>query len=161
MQIEIFYLDAFTTKLFAGNPAAVCPLEKWLSDELMQSIAAENNLAETAFFVPKNQGYEIRWFTPTVEVDLIVTRDGSRLTLDFPGRAVESCEPTAELLANFEVKPKEVLHSGTGTYIVVLESEEQVRNYIPDFQKLSRVDRCVNITALGKNCDFVSRFFKK
>jgi PhzF family phenazine biosynthesis protein len=69
-KLRIFQVDAFTDKLFSGNPAAVCMLEKWLSDETMQSIAAENNLAETAFLVPKNGSYQIRWFTPTIEVDL-------------------------------------------------------------------------------------------
>ncbi len=68
--MKIFQIDAFADKLFTGNPAAVCPLDAWISDELMQNIAAENNLAETAFLVKKNDGYEIRWFTPTVEVDL-------------------------------------------------------------------------------------------
>ncbi len=69
-QIQIFQIDAFTDTLFKGNPAAVCPLKTWLDDEVMQQIAAENNLAETAFFVPSKQGYEIRWFTPTCEVPL-------------------------------------------------------------------------------------------
>ena len=69
-KITIFQIDAFTETLFSGNPAAVCILEKWLTDELMQSIAAENNLAETAFLVAKENHFEIRWFTPTVEVDL-------------------------------------------------------------------------------------------
>ena len=70
MKISIFQVDAFSHQLFKGNPAAVCPLTEWLSDELMQNIAQENNLAETAFIVPADAGYEIRWFTPTVEVDL-------------------------------------------------------------------------------------------
>jgi PhzF family phenazine biosynthesis protein len=70
MKISIFQVDAFSDQLFKGNPAAVCPLTEWLPDELMQNIAQENNLAETAFIVPANEGYEIRWFTPTVEVDL-------------------------------------------------------------------------------------------
>lgn len=70
MNIPIYQIDGFTDKLFAGNPAAICPLEEWLSDELMQNIAMENNLAETAFVVMKENNYEIRWFTPTVEVDL-------------------------------------------------------------------------------------------
>ena len=70
MQIPIYQVDAFSNQLFKGNPAAVCPLTEWLPDELMQNIAQENNLAETAFIVPVNEGYEIRWFTPTVEVDL-------------------------------------------------------------------------------------------
>ena len=70
MKIPIFQVDAFSDQLFKGNPAAVCPLNEWLPDELMQNIAHENNFAETAFIVPANEGYEIRWFTPTVEVDL-------------------------------------------------------------------------------------------
>ncbi len=70
MKIPIYQVDAFTSRLFAGNPAAVCPLAKWLPTETMQSIAAENNLSETAFFVPSGAGYDIRWFTPKVEVDL-------------------------------------------------------------------------------------------
>ena len=70
MQIPIYQVDAFSNQLFKGNPAAVCPLTEWLADELMQNIAQENNLAETAFIVPSKEGYEIRWFTPTVEVDL-------------------------------------------------------------------------------------------
>ena len=69
-RIKIFQVDAFTDQLFNGNPAAVCILEEWLTNELMQSIAAENNLAETAFIVPKEKGFAIRWFTPTIEVDL-------------------------------------------------------------------------------------------
>jgi PhzF family phenazine biosynthesis protein len=70
-RIPIYQVDAFTSRVFAGNPAAVCPLEKWLPDEQMQAIAAENNLAETAFFVPDGDGrYHLRWFTPKVEVDL-------------------------------------------------------------------------------------------
>jgi len=69
-KIKIYQVDAFTDKLFSGNPAAVCILETWISDELMQSISNENNLAETAFVVPNGQDFEIRWFTPTVEVDL-------------------------------------------------------------------------------------------
>jgi len=68
--IKIFKIDAFTDKLFSGNPAAVCILDKWLSEDLMQSIANENNLAETAFVVPNGKDFEIRWFTPTTEVDL-------------------------------------------------------------------------------------------
>ena len=73
MRLPIYQVDAFTDRLFGGNPAAVCPLETWLSDATMQAIAAENNLAETAFFVRDGAGgadYALRWFTPTVEVDL-------------------------------------------------------------------------------------------
>jgi PhzF family phenazine biosynthesis protein len=70
MRIPLYQIDAFANELFAGNPAAVCPLEAWLPDAAMQSIAAENNLAETAFFVPEGEGYRLRWFTPATEVDL-------------------------------------------------------------------------------------------
>jgi PhzF family phenazine biosynthesis protein len=68
--LKIYQVDAFTDKLFSGNPAAVCILDKWLSDDLMQSVGNENNLAETSFIVPNEKDFEIRWFTPTVEVDL-------------------------------------------------------------------------------------------
>lgn len=68
--ITIYQADAFTDQLFGGNPAAVCPLQEWLPEEIMQQIAAENNLAETAFFVPKGHEFELRWFTPTSEIDL-------------------------------------------------------------------------------------------
>ncbi len=68
--ISIYQIDAFSAKPFSGNPAAVCPLTEWLDDAVMQSIAAENNLAETAFFAPEGDGYRLRWFTPSVEVKL-------------------------------------------------------------------------------------------
>lgn len=70
MNIDIYQADAFTAKLFGGNPAAVCPLQQWLSDELMQQIAVENNLSETAFLVKDKNDYHIRWFTPGTEVKL-------------------------------------------------------------------------------------------
>ncbi len=70
MKLSLYQLDAFTDTSFGGNPAAVVPLDAWISDELMQKIAGENNLSETAFYVPTETGYHIRWFTPTVEVDL-------------------------------------------------------------------------------------------
>ena len=70
MNQKIYQVDAFTEKVFGGNPAAVCPLKEWIGDEMLQKIAMENNLAETAFFVKQGEQYHIRWFTPTVEVDL-------------------------------------------------------------------------------------------
>jgi PhzF family phenazine biosynthesis protein len=70
MRLPLYQVDAFTGDLFGGNPAAVCPLGRWLPDGTMQAIAAENNLSETAFFVRDGDGYALRWFTPTVEVDL-------------------------------------------------------------------------------------------
>ena len=69
-KIKIYQVDAFTSKLFSGNPAAVCPLDNWLPDEVMQSIALENNLSETAFFIKNKDKFFLRWFTPKVEIDL-------------------------------------------------------------------------------------------
>ncbi len=70
MKLRQYQIEAFATKVFEGNPAAVCPLDAWLDDGVMQAIAAENNLSETAFFVPSARGYRLRWFTPLAEVDL-------------------------------------------------------------------------------------------
>lgn len=186
-----YQIDTFTNKVFKGNPAAVVPLKTWLPDDVMQSIAAENNLAETAFFVKTGENYHIRWFTPSVEVDLCghatlasafvlfekmkiavskvlfssksgplgVTKIADRLELDFPAYRVKACEASKELLEAVAAPISEVCESGSGTYIVVLESEAAVQNFVPDFAKLSRVDRCVNITAKGSKHDFVSRFF--
>ncbi len=191
MRIPVYYLDAFTTKLFSGNPAAVCPLKFWISDEQMQLIAAENCLSETAFFVPQGPDFELRWFTPKVEVDLcghatlassyvifeylgysertirfktksgdlLVEKQSDQLTLNFPSRVVEPCQPTQELLSCFEKQPREFFKSGTSTYIAVMEKESDVQLYQPDFSRLLKVDRSLNITAPGDTCDFVSRYF--
>ncbi len=70
MQLRMFQVDAFSRQIFGGNPAAVVPLTEWLPDTLMQNIGMENNLAETAFFVPADRGFQLRWFTPAIEVDL-------------------------------------------------------------------------------------------
>ena len=70
MKIKLYQVDAFASGLFSGNPAAVCPLKTWLAEEILQNIANENNLSETAFFVPTGGQYQIRWFTPQAEVDL-------------------------------------------------------------------------------------------
>ncbi|MCX7874886.1 MAG: PhzF family phenazine biosynthesis protein [Melioribacteraceae bacterium] len=70
MTLKFYQVDAFTSKVFGGNPAAVVPLENWIEDELMQKIGMENNLSETAFFVKENSKYHIRWFTPVNEVNL-------------------------------------------------------------------------------------------
>lgn len=70
MRLKYFHVDAFTSRVFAGNPAGVCPLERWLRDDLLQRIAAENNLSETAFFTREDNCLSLRWFTPKVEVDL-------------------------------------------------------------------------------------------
>lgn len=102
MKIPIYQVDAFTGKLFGGNPAAVCPLEEWLDRQTMQNIAAENNLSETAFFVKKGEGFEIRWFTPTVEVDLCghATLASAHVIfnfLDFKGEVITFQSQSGEL----------------------------------------------------------------
>ncbi|MGH8456340.1 MAG: PhzF family phenazine biosynthesis protein [Stenotrophobium sp.] len=93
--IPLYQVDVFAAKLFAGNPAAVCPLKEWLPDETMQAIAAENNLAETAFFVPdpgEEADYVLRWFTPTVEIELCghATLASGHVVLGELGIAAES-----------------------------------------------------------------------
>jgi PhzF family phenazine biosynthesis protein len=70
MEIPYYQINAFTKSLFGGNPAGVCPLNSWLADEVLQAIATENNLSETAYFVQRGDKYELRWFTPKLEVDL-------------------------------------------------------------------------------------------
>ncbi len=70
MIISIYQVDAFASHVFSGNPAAVCILDEWLDDDVLQNIAAENNLAETAYIIEKEHGYDLRWFTPEVEIDL-------------------------------------------------------------------------------------------
>lgn len=70
MQLPLYQIDAFTDRLFGGNPACVMPLEKWLPDELLLQIARENAVAETAFFLPQDDGFALRWFTPEIEMDL-------------------------------------------------------------------------------------------
>jgi PhzF family phenazine biosynthesis protein len=85
MRLPIYQVDAFTDKLFGGNPAAICPLETWLPDATMQAVAAENNLSETAFLVRDGSDYALRWFTPSVEVDLCghATLASAHVVLEF------------------------------------------------------------------------------
>jgi PhzF family phenazine biosynthesis protein len=102
MKIPLYQVDAFTGQLFGGNPAAVCPLEQWPDQQTMQNIAAENNLSETAFFVKKGDGFELRWFTPTIEVDLCghATLASAHVIfnyLDFKGEVIKFHSQSGEL----------------------------------------------------------------
>ena len=102
MRLPIYQVDAFTDHLFSGNPAAVCPLEQWPDPRIMQNIAAENNLAETAFFVGKGEGFDLRWFTPTIEVDLCghATLASAHVIfnyLDFKGEVIKFQSRSGEL----------------------------------------------------------------
>lgn len=193
MTIPIYQADAFTDKLFGGNPAAICPLTEWLPAETMQKIAAENNLAETAYFVKQDDGYGLRWFTPEYEIDLcghatlasahilftqlgysqpsinfytqkagtlVVTKHGDKYTLDFPSRPPQAVVAPAELLTALGGKtPVEVLKSRD--YVLVYETEQDVRDIKPDFNLLATIGNTVGIivTAVGDEVDFVSRFF--
>ncbi|MEO8028236.1 MAG: PhzF family phenazine biosynthesis protein [Bryobacteraceae bacterium] len=192
MKIPLYQIDAFSNKPFRGNPAAICPLTSWLPDETMQSIAAENNLAETAFFVPEGPlgRFGLRWFTPAVEVDLCghatlaaahlildylqpglpqvwfdsksgeltVKKVNGKLTLDFPSRPPAECTFDPSLLTALGGKPEKVL--GARDYLVVYESEDDVRALKPNMQALMEIDRfAVIVTAPGRDADFVSRFF--
>ena len=190
MKLKIFQVDAFAEKVFEGNPAAVCPLEEWVSDDILQKIAEENNLSETAFFVPENKGFKLRWFTPGAEVDLcghatlaaahvlyehlgysdpeisfstksgylIVKKAAKGLRMDFPASMPEEVQLPNNLLAGLGQEPEEVL--AAFDYIVVLSSEDQIKNINPDFSKWLDLDlRGVVATAPGNDADFVSRCF--
>lgn len=190
MKYSIFQVDAFTNKIFGGNPAAVCPLKEWLTDETMQLLAAENNLSETAFFVQTESEIELRWFTPEMEVDLcghatlatahvlfehlsypqniihfktksgllMVEKEEGRLKMNFPTDEMPAVNPPAVLFQALGVRSDLVF--ATDDYMVVLESEEEVKNVKPDFKILSEVNaRGIIITAPGDSVDFVSRFF--
>ncbi len=191
MRLPLYQVDAFTGHLFKGNPAAVCPLDAWLPDGLLQSIAAENNLSETAFYVRTGDRYHLRWFTPAVEVDLCghatlasahvilgirreidaprvvfstrsgelaVERDGDLYALDFPARPPEPCEPHPLLREALGAPPQAIL--AARDYLCVYGSQEELAAIAPDMQKLAAVDKfAVIVTAPGRDCDFVSRFF--
>lgn len=119
MKTPIYQVDAFTDHAFGGNPAAVMPLKSWLPDGLLQAIAAENNLAETAFFVPTNEGYHLRWFTPKVEVDLcghatlatahvilnVLTPDRDNVSFETKSGTLRVARDNDRLVMDFPIKP--------------------------------------------------------
>ncbi len=107
MNIPIYQIDAFTDKRFGGNPAAVCILDEWLPDRMLQDVAAENNLSETAFVVGKNSPFSLRWFTPTVEVDLcghatLAAAYVYKKYLGYHGGEIEFTTKSGLLSASFE-----------------------------------------------------------
>lgn len=190
MKLPLYQVDAFTHRLFGGNPAAVVVLDEWLPDDVLAAIAAENNLAETAFVIPRPDLVPLRWFTPAVEVDLcghatlaaahvlfryscpsareltfstrsgnlVVTRDGELLSMDFPSRPGRSVEVTGELVSALGVRPQEALLARD--LMAVLGSESQVRALEPDLQRITALEAfAVIVTAPGDKVDFVSRFF--
>lgn len=169
MRIPIYQVDAFASRLFAGNPAAVCPLEEWPEDSVMQAIAAENNLAETAFFLRHGDPHALRWFTPALEVDLCghATLASAYVVFEYLDRSAHAVRFStrsgelvvrrqAELLAlDFPARPPAqcepypALAAALGKpprelwesrdYMAVYDTEEQVRALEPDMKALAAV----------------------
>jgi PhzF family phenazine biosynthesis protein len=189
--LPFFQVDAFATRPFEGNPAAVMPLAEWLEDETLQAIAAENNLAETAFTVPRDDGeaeFDLRWFTPTVEVDLcghatlaaahilgqgrrvrFATRSGiltverrdEQLYLDLPAGPVApgALDGLLDALGLPAGTPTFLGRGGNGAAIALLGDEAAVRAVKPDFAALRSIDRLVIVTAPGDRTTIASRVF--
>jgi len=170
MELNIYQADAFASNVFEGNPAAVCPLELWLPDEILQKIAQENNLSETAFFVPEGDRFSLRWFTPEAEVDLcghatLATAHIIFQHLYYPGQRIRFETKSGELVVEKagldysmdfpasppqSIKAPDTLIEALGTapievlaaydYVAVFESEEQIKAIAPDFPSLSKLD---------------------
>ncbi len=181
LKIPMYQVDAFAGQVFSGNPAAVCPLETWLPDAQMQSIAAENNLAETAFFVRNDLGYKLRWFTPAVEVDLCghATLASAFVILNdlTPGERSVSFETKSGTLTvardgdlyslDFPARPPqecdpypELVPALGGEpekilaardYFVVYGTEQEVRALKPDMQALMNIDHFAVIATAPGN----------
>jgi PhzF family phenazine biosynthesis protein len=171
MEIPIFQVDAFAGSVFSGNPAAVCPIEHWLPDETLQAIAAENNLAETAYFVRRNGGFQLRWFTPTCEVDLCghatlasafvlfeeLREPGEALRFDTKSGALFVRRNNGLLALDFPARPPQAVQADPSLvsalggdpveilaardYLVRYRSEAEVRALAPDFPALKKLDR--------------------
>jgi len=170
VKLPLYQIDAFAENAFEGNPAAICPLQEWLPDEVMQSIAEENNLSETAFFVATDQGFHIRWFTPVSEVDLcghatlasahviFTYLDFEEATIRFESKSglLTVVQNDGLLVMDFPSQvpspcktPDEICMAFQSTpveclksedYIVVFDSEAEVVSAQPDLGKLSKLD---------------------
>jgi PhzF family phenazine biosynthesis protein len=175
MKIPLYQVDAFTGRLFGGNPAAVCPLEDWLDDELLQSIAFENNLSATAYLVPNSDGFHLRWFTPEMEVDLcghatvasayvlMNNLEPSRTEVRFRTKSGDllvtrrdelyTLDFPARPAAPCEV-PDELLEAlgrkpqevwSAKAYMAVYESEDEILDLRPNMQMLAALDKYATI----------------
>lgn len=170
MKLPIYQIDAFADKPLQGNPAAVCPLSSWLSDQTLQAIAEENNLAETAFLVEEAGGYRIRWFTPTKEVDLCghatlaaahalfdgVCRDRNEIAFVSKSGILRVLREEDSLTLDFPIDrgircdAPEALIKGLGAeprecyrasdYLAVFDSSKDVVTLFPDFRALEELD---------------------
>ena len=171
MRLPLFQIDAFAERVFQGNPAAVCPLEAWLPEALMQAIAAENNLSETAFCVPEGEGYGLRWFTPLKEIDLcghatLATAHvlfehlgfaGAEIVFSTRSGALRVTRAGDRLAMDFPAKAVEpcaapaALIEGLGRmplevyggrdYLAVFADAAEVRALTPDPRRLAELDR--------------------
>ena len=169
MMLPIYQVDAFASELFRGNPAAVVPLEEWLPDTVLLSIALENNLSETAYLVPDRNGYHIRWFTPVVEVALCghATLASAHVVfseLGFDGETIEFQSKSGPLtvkcggsgyIMDFPAEPSDScdvpkpLTEGLGLepdlvmkgtdYLAVVSTQLRIEKLAPDFRKLARL----------------------
>ena len=170
MELKLYQVDAFASHVFSGNPAAICPLQHWLADDTMQAIAMENNLSETAFFVPTDDGYHIRWFTPLAEVDLcghatlacahvifnLLGYSGERIIFQSKSGPLGVTRQHDWLELDFPAQPASAcktpaaLQQAFGDrlqaclkaedYIVVLDDESAVVNAAPDLALLRQLD---------------------
>ncbi len=182
MRIPYFHVDAFASEVFRGNPAGVCPLHAWLTDAALQNIAAENNLAETAFIVARGSEFDLRWFTPTIEVDLcghatlaaafvlFTERGFSGDQVRFHSRSgpLSVIRAGDVLTLDFPSRPAatcaapEALLRGLGAipvevrkardYLAVFATEADVRTLKPDFVALRTLD-CLGIIATAPGVD--------
>ncbi len=181
MQIPIYQVDAFTSNIFSGNPAAVCPLSDWLPSETLQAIAAENNLAETAFFVRDNGHFGLKWFTPACEVDLCGHATLASAFVLFnelkePGDTVRFETKSGELavrregdllILDFPSRPprptevhpdllpalggKPVEVLAARDYLVRYGSQAELARLTPDFGRLEKVDKFAVIATAPGN----------
>jgi len=182
MRLRYYHVDAFTAEPFKGNPAGVCPLEKWLPDETLRRIAAENNLSETAFFIREKDFFHLRWFTPEIEVDLcghatLATAMVIFSELGQAGPSIEFQTLSGRLAAakrgniielDFPSRPPspcsapEDLVRGLGRtpretlksrdYFAVFDSQAEVAALAPDMAALSRLD-CLGVIATARGSD--------
>ncbi len=170
MNIRLYQVDAFASRVFEGNPAAVCPLDCWLDDSLLQAIAEESNLSETAFFVQSERGFELRWFTPVREVGLCghatlaaahvlfkeLAYSGQRIIFETLSGDLFVDKVGISLQMDFPARQAvpceitDIMIKGLGRrplevlaaddYLAVFESEEVVRSIRPDQARLARLD---------------------
>jgi PhzF family phenazine biosynthesis protein len=165
--LPVYQVDAFTSEVFSGNPAAVCPLEKWLPDDVMQAIAAENNLSETAFMVRAGDVYELRWLTPAVEVDLcghatlatafvvctVLEPDCIHVRFETQSGRLDVTRHGRLFVLDFPARPPEACETppalieslgckprevlAARDYLAIYDTEDEVRALAPDFGKMA------------------------